>query len=102
MGQEQSTPVHTASGPRRVNWWQALRLGSVTAAVAALQWFRFALLAIEDTQENDRRRQGSRRDQSGREPNEKGFVAGLSPETRRALVSLIDYQLTPVLVDQWR
>ncbi|KAK9915519.1 hypothetical protein WJX75_000171 [Coccomyxa subellipsoidea] len=31
-----------------------------------------------------------------------GLLAGVPPELRQAALNLIDYQLTPVLVDQWR
>jgi hypothetical protein len=41
------------------------------------------------SQEHDRRGKG-------------GLLAGMPPELRQAALNLIDYQLTPILVDQWR
>ena len=80
-----------------MDWWEALKLATITAAVGGLQWLKFALLTIEDEQHRSQRHG---RHQSNREhPAEK---PALSRETRRAIVNLIDYQLTPLLVDQWR
>ena len=80
-----------------MDWWAALKLATITAAVGGLQWLKFALLTIED---EPRRSQQQGRHQSNRERHTEKPV--LSYETRRAIVNLIDYQLTPLLVDQWR
>lgn len=40
--------------------------------------------------------------QRSREKRGGGLLGSVPPEVRRAALNLIDYQLTPVLVDQWR
>lgn len=103
MGQGQSRPSSStqprasrSSGPE---WWDTVRFAAVTAAVAAVQWFRYTLVAIEDGHPHQRHHHDHRH---ARRRQGEGFAGKLSPDTRRALVNLIDYQLTPVLVDQWR
>ncbi|EIE25822.1 hypothetical protein COCSUDRAFT_60831 [Coccomyxa subellipsoidea C-169] len=64
-------------------------------------------LAIAERENNTQyRRHRSRRyeDQyAERSRRDKGgLLAGVPPELRQAALNLIDYQLTPVLVDQWR
>ena len=64
---------------------------------------RFGLLALEDQEEQHRRRREQRGRLDSREERQReGLLTGISPETRRALVNMIDYQLSPILVDQWR
>ena len=104
MGQQQSAPYHRPgpSTARRVDWWEALKLGAITAAVGALQWFKFALLTYEDVQTEHRRRHHGRHSNEQERSQLKEGLGALSPETRRALAFMIDQQLTPILVDQWR
>ena len=48
------------------------------------------------------RSSGQRQHQRSREKRGGGLLGSVPPEVRRAALNLIDYQLTPVLVDQWR
>lgn len=80
------------------NWWQAVKLGCISLGVAALQFLKFALL-----DEERRRAQARRRRIDDKHPeNEESILSCLSPELRQSLIGLIDYHITPVLVDQWR
>ena len=45
---------------------------------------------------------GQQQYQRSREKRGGGLLGSVPPEVRRAALNLIDYQLTPVLVDQWR
>ena len=81
------------------SWFDAIKLGCITVGVAALQLFKIALLSAD---EHERRRRIRDRNGERSQPEEPGFLSGMSPELRRALVEMIDYQVTPVLVDQWR
>ncbi|BDA44044.1 probable E3 ubiquitin-protein ligase XB3 at C-terminar half [Coccomyxa sp. Obi] len=74
--------------------------------MGAVQWVRWQLaIAEREHDAQNHRHRGRRREyhfsEQGR-MDKGGLLAGIPPEMRQAALNLIDYQLTPVLVDQWR
>lgn len=73
--------------------------------VHSLQWLKMYFLMLEDreAQQRLRRRLGrhSRQEQQ-QQQEQKNFASNLSPESRQAVISMIDHIVTPMLVDQWR
>lgn len=68
-----------------------------------IQWLKLYFLMLDDRETRQRlqQRQGHRRLAEEREA-QKGFASNLSPETRQAVIGMIDHMVTPLLVDQWR
>lgn len=82
-----------------------MKLGAISVGVGALQLAKVYLMTVEADEEEQRRRRqrnlGHRQSEEER-AREKGLAANMDPQTRRALITMIDDFMTPVLVDQWR
>ena len=105
MGQQHSAarPGAGPVGPRRVDWVEGLQLALITTAVAGLQWLRYQLMRAERHQGQQGHHRSSGCQHPGRPAGKASDIfEALPAEMRRAAVQLIDYQLTPVLCDQWR
>ena len=63
------------------------------------------LVMLDDRSADERlrhQRRGSRRQTEEEQAAEKGFASSMSPESRQAVIQMIDHIVTPMLVDQWR
>ncbi|CAK0778985.1 hypothetical protein CVIRNUC_004676 [Coccomyxa viridis] len=98
------------SWSRPERWIEAVKLACITTGIGALQFLRWQLAAA-DNRERQRERQRRHRRRGLFEPYEseedtardkKGLAGGVPSGMRQAALHLIDYQLTPMLVDQWR
>ena len=59
------------------------------------------MLEDRESQQRRQRRGGGQLSQAEQEA-QKGFASSLSPESRMAVIGMIDHIVTPMLVDQWR
>lgn len=87
-----------------MSWWEAANAAFITVAIGALQWVRHKLAAAEREERETRLRNGHRGDgrHSVREDQKTSFFDQVPSDLRRLAVTMIDTQLTPYLVDQWR
>lgn len=85
----------------------AVRVRQRIADILVIIPFLVLQLAIANREHNSdhhgpsNRRYSNQHAEQGRRAKT-GLLAGVPLELRQAALNLIDYQLTPVLVDQWR
>lgn len=90
---------------REMMHWCTVTYTSITCTVPCCS----AQLALAERQQdyhsnrNQRHHRRFRHEQEEHQSRGKGgLLASMPPELRQAALNLIDYQLTPILVDQWR